>query len=345
MSVKVSSMMKLSSAANFCRRMGIGLRAGVDILKILETETKTGDSKHREVMARVAERVRSGESLSKSMEQEKAYFPKLLHQMVGASELGGRTDETFHYMADYYDQLKETRSAFIGQIAWPLIQLAMAIVIIGVVILIQGLLGTGDTYDASGLGLSGTSGFITYCLFVGGTLGGLLLVAFGLWKNWFNCHKIVVPIVQRIPVLGSAFITLALSRLSMTLSMLLNAGVEAKRATRQAFLSTGNFYYISGMDRSIAEIDKGSSFGDSFEASRVLPEEFVEGVRVGELSGTETESLDRLALQYRERAKSALSTIAAIASFTIWISVMLLIAFMIIRMAMQYINTLNSFLP
>ena len=50
-------------------------------------------------------------------------------------------------------------------------------------------------------------------------------------------------------------------------------------------------------------------------------------------------------MQYQERAQSALNTIAMIASFTIWLSIMLLLAFMIIRMAMQYINMLDSFLP
>lgn len=337
--------MKLAAAGNYCRRMAIGLRAGVDILRLLETETKTGDKYHREHMKLVIERVRSGATLSDAMKDFPRYFPKLLIQMVSASELGGRTDEMFHYMADYYDDLKQTRSDFIGQITWPLIQLGMAIGIIGLVILLQGLLTPNSEYDASGVGLRGVSGFWIYCGVVFGTLGVLLTIAFGLWKNWFNCHQVVVPLVQRIPVLGTAFITLGLSRLSMTLSMLLNAGVEARRATRQAFLSTGNFYFIGGMDRSLEEIEKGASFGDAFDASSVLPEDFIEGIRIGELSGTETESLDRLAINYKDRAKRALATIANIASFTIWISVMMLIAFMVIRMALQYINLIYSNLP
>ncbi len=78
-------------------------------------------------------------------------------------------------------------------------------------------------------------------------------------------------IVQRIPTLGTALSTLGLSRLSMTLSMLLNAGVEAKRSTKQAFLSTGNFYYISGMDRALDTIGRGESFGEAFAAANVFP--------------------------------------------------------------------------
>ena len=262
-------MMKLSTRANFCRRMGIGLRSGVDILRLLESETKSGDSRHRQTMSRVIDRIRGGYGLAEAMEEEKKYFPRLLTQMVGASEIGGRTDHLFHYMADYYDQLKKTRAIFIGQISWPLIQLCLAIMIIGLFILLLGLLPIDPSFDASGLGLRGVHGFLIYCGVVFGTLFAFGLLGYGLWKNWFNCHRVLVPLLQRIPVLGSAFVTLGLSRLSMTLSMLLNAGVDAKRAVRQSFMATGNYYYIGGIDRAIAEVDKGSSFGDAFDASGV----------------------------------------------------------------------------
>lgn len=338
-------MMKLSAAAAFCRRMGIGLRAGVDILRVIENETRAGDARHRQVMAAVDGHIRSGNSLAKAMLEEKAYFPPLLIQLVHASEIGGRLDSMFAYMADYYEQLKQTRTLFISRISWPLIQLAMAVVIIGVVILIQALLTPNTEYDASGIGLSGYRGFLIYCLIVSVVAGTVCLVGYGIWKNWFNCHRTLMPLVQRIPTLGTALTTLGLSRLSMTLSMLLNAGVEAKRSIKQAFLATGNHYFMSGMDRAVAEVERGGSFGDAFDQSRVLPREFVESIRIGDLSGTETESLDHLAHQYQERAKAALNTIAMIASFTIWLSILVIIGILIIRMAMQYINMLNSFLP
>jgi type II secretory pathway component PulF len=324
--------------------MGIGLKSGVDILRLLDNETRSGDQKHRASMSRVRDRIRGGSTLAKSMLAEGKYFPPLLIQMVHASEIGGRQESMFAHMADYYDRLRRVRSTFLGQITWPMIQLVMAVLVVGLVILLQGVLSPKSTYDASGLGLRGLEGFFFYCLAVGSALVFLVVLGFGIWKNWLGCHRWLVPMVQRIPVLGTAFITLGLSRLSRTLSMLLNAGVEARRSIKQAFLSTGNHYFISGMDRAAEAVGSGASFGDAFEASGVLPEEFVEMVRIGELSGTETESLDHLAEQYQERSEAALSTIATLASTTIWIGVMLLLAFMIVRMAMQYINMLNSFL-
>lgn len=323
--------------------MGVSLHAGVDILKVFENETRSGSEQHRKVMERIRENILGGGSLAKSMLEEKQHFPPLLIQMVHASEMGGRLESTFLYMADYYRELKKTRADFLGKIAWPVFQLGMAVVIIGLVILLQAILSPGpDTYDATALGLKGYGGFYRYCIIVTIFFGSLGIMIWGLWKNWFNCHRILMPLVQRIPTLGTALVTLGLARLSMTLSMLLNAGVEAQRSLKQAFLSTGNHYYISGMDRALASVEKGHSFGDAFEASEVLPKEFVDSVRVGELSGTETESLDHLAEQYRERGKAALATIATLSGIAIWLTILMVLAFIVIRMAMQYIGLIMS---
>lgn len=319
--------------------MGIGLRAGVDILRLLQNEAKSGTAQHRQVMADVEKRIREGASLAKAMLEEKKYFPPMLIQMVHASELGGRIESTFAYMASYYEQLKQTRTDFLSRISWPMIQLGMAVVIIGLMILVLDLLNVDPDFRL--LNIS----FRTYCLFVVAFFGTISILSYGIWKNWLGCHTFLTPIVQRIPVLGTAFTTLGLSRLSMTLSMLLNAGVEAKRSLKQAFMATGNRYFMSGMDPAIAAVEKGSSFGDAFAAAEVLPEEFIESIRIGELSGTETESLDHLAQQYQESAKRALNTIATIASSTIWIGIMIVIGGIVLHMGMKYIALITSNLP
>ncbi len=333
-------MMSLSELALFCRRMGVGLHAGVDLLRLLENEKKSAGKRHREVIQDIELRIRNGDSLADAMKAHEKHFPNLLVQMVHASELGGRMDSTFAYMSKYFEQLKRTRSAFIQRMSWPMIQLFMAVGVIGLVILIQAALTPNTQYDASALGLRGYRGFAIYCLIIALIASLVGTTVFGLSKNWFNCHRKLMPIVQRIPKLGTALVTLGLSRLCMSLSMLLNAGVDARHAIRQAFLATGNHYFIAGMPKAVAAVQRGMTFGDAFEQAGVFPIEFVDEVRIGELSGTETESLDHLATQYQQRAASALDTIATLASITIWLGILLLIGFMIIRMAMQYVNLL-----
>jgi type II secretory pathway component PulF len=311
-------------------------------LRLLENEQKSGDAAHRQAIQSLWERVRRGESLAGAMKQQGAYFPNLLVQMVHAGESSGRLERVFQYMSEYYQQLKLARSGFLQRISWPLIQLGLALGIIAVVILLQGILSPNSQYDASSIGLRGVRGLVVYCLVLTAFFGSLGLLLYGLWKNWFHSHKVLMPILQRVPQVGTALTTLGVARLSMTLSMLLNAGSDAKQAVRQAFLATGNHYMIGGMNQAIEQVAQGTSFSDAFEKSNVLPRDFVDALRIGELSGTETESLDSLAKEYQHQAVLAINTLATLLSVAIWLMITAVIVLMIIRMALQYINLLNS---
>ncbi len=332
----------------FCGRMGTGLRSGVSILKLFETEAKNGSSKHRQAMSSIRTSLQAGESLAEAFKSVDPYFPDLLIQMVAAGETAGGLDRILTHMSQYYHSLRMARRSFLGQIAWPLIQLVIAIGVICLVIALRGLVQStpGEfEFDPLGFGLSGVSGvlvFLGIVLVVGVVL---TVVIVGIWKNFFQCQRWLVRMVLPIPVLGSVFNNLAMSRMSMTLSMLLNSGVDAVKCAREAFLSTGNDYYIQGMPKSLAAIQKGRSLALSFEAAGVFPREFIEGIEVGELSGNETESLETLASEYSRRASSSLTQLSVITGVGIWMAIGLLIIFVIIRMAMQYVNMLNSFMP
>ena len=200
--------------------------------------------------------------------------------------------------------------------------------------------------DLTGIGLRGVSGMLIFMSISAAFFGTLAVVAFGIWKNWFGCHKTLVPLVRNVPVIGTAFTMTALSRLSMTLSMMLGAGVDAKRSVRDALLSTGNYYYISGLEKTIAAIVKGKSFAEALDAPKLLPEEFIQSVEVGEMSGSDSESLERMAVVYREKAQLALKQFAIMAGLAVWlfIAAMIITAiFMIFFQILQvYSNALSG---
>jgi len=168
------------------------------------------------------------------------------------------------------------------------------------------------------------------------------LIGFGIWKNWFGCHKTLVPLVRNVPVIGTVFTTTALSRLSMTLSMMLGAGVDARRSVRDAILSTGNYYYIAGLDQALSEIEKGKSFSEALDAPKLLPAEFIQIVEVGEVSGAGSESLERMAITYREKAQLALSQLAILAGVLIWLMIAAFIITLIFMIFFQYLNAITS---
>jgi type II secretory pathway component PulF len=251
-------------------------------------------------------------------------------------------------MSEYYLDLKKTRQDFISQITMPVIQLLAAIAIICLLIFINGFFKSGSAtdkpFDLTGVGLRGGTGvliFLSIILGIGAVLG---TIAFGIWRNWFNCHNILVPLIRNVPVIGPVFTQTAMARLSMTLSMMLGAGVDAKRSVRDGLLSTGNYYYMSGLPVTMEEIERGNSLAESLAAPGVLPDDFIQAVEVGELSGSDSESLERMAVVYGEKAQLALKQLAIAAGFAIWTMIAAMIIAVIFMVFMQYVNMLNGML-
>ena len=342
--------MPLAKLEMFCRRLGMGLRAGVDLLKLLDTEARQGSSRHREMMTQIGARIRKGESLATAFHNAGSYFPSLFVQLVTAGETSGGLDRIMMHLAKHYEDLRIARRNFLGQIAWPLIQLILAIAVICLVIVFIKPIPDEpwerkEHFDTLGLGLAGASGV---AIFLGWIMAIAVLVGacvVAIWKNLFNCHQYFIPLVLPLPILGSVFSNSAMARMSMTLSMLLNSGVDAIRSVQQAFLSTGNYFYIRGMKSALESVQQGQSLACSLAKAKVFSEEFIQGIDVGELSGNETESLEYLATEYARRANSSMTQLTILTSTAIWIGIAMMIIAMIIRMMMQYVNMLNSLMP
>jgi type IV pilus assembly protein PilC len=269
--------------------------------------------------------------------------------MIEAGEHSGQVDRTLQFMSEYYLDLKKTRQDFISQITMPVIQLLAAIGIICLLIFINGFFKSGSSndkpFDLTGVGLRGGTGvliFLSVVLGIGMVIG---TIAFGIWRNWFNCHNTLVPLIRNVPVIGPVFTQSAMARLSMTLSMMLGAGVDAKRSVRDGLLSTGNYYYMSGLPATMQEIERGNSLAESLAAPGVLPGDFIQAVEVGELSGSDSESLERMAVVYREKAQLALKQLAIAAGFVIWFLIAAMVIAVIFTIFMQVINMYSSFLP
>jgi type IV pilus assembly protein PilC len=334
---------------SFCNRTATGLHAGVDILKVLDTEAKVGRTRYRDAVKDTADKIREGHTLAEAMRLQGDYFPPLLVKMIDAGEHSGQVDRTLRYMSDYYSDLKKTRQDFLSQITMPVVQLLLALAIVSALIFINGFFKSGDInekpIDLTGVGLRGVSGVLLFWTILGLLAIGIGTTAFGIWKNWFNCHQWLVPLVRNVPIIGPVFTHTAMSRLSMTLSMMLGAGVDAKRSVREALLSTGNHYYMSGLPQTLELVEQGKSLSESLEAPQVLPHEFIQAVEVGELSGNDSESLERMAGQYREKAKLALSQLAIAAGFAIWFLIAAMITAAIFIIFTQYLSLLYGNLP
>lgn len=329
----ISRRMGLRSCRDFSRRFGVGLRAGADLLKLLESEAKHGSARQRVAMTKIREGAKDGHAISEMMRKESSFFPPLMVVMTRVGETTGRLERTMLALAEHYAQQYTLRRNFILAIAWPALQFLIGIGVVSLMIWIMGVLtpaSGGQMEDMLGFGLRGPKGVLIFWAYIAAfaaMLGGLY-VAFS--KNVGGVQNIV-PLVYQVPSIGPAIQTITLARFAWTLSLSLDAGINPIDSIKLSLDSTDSSYYRSGAKPAEDAIRGGATLSEALNGTHLFPEEFITQIEIAELSGTDAESIDQLAKDYDERAKGAMKTIAGVATGIIWVAVSMFLIFMIFR--------------
>ena len=336
--------MSLPAAGTFCRRFGTGIRAGADLLRLLESESKNGSSRQRAAMKSLREQVSQGEPISNSMEKQGRFFPQLLVAMTRVGEATGKMERTFLSMAEHYEQQLKMRRAFLTSIAWPALQFVGGVLVISLLILIMGMLTTstgGQMTDILGFNLRGPSGVLWFWTYLAIFFGIVGLIIWAFFRNIAGLQNLI-PLLYQIPVVGPAIQTITLSRFSWTLSLALEAGLDPIRSIALALDSTASAYYQSGAPKAELAIREGATLADGLRATNIFPDDYLSFIEIAELSGTDAESIDGLAREYDQRAKMAMKTIAGLASGLIWLFVVGVLIFLIFRLVMSIVGVYSE---
>ncbi len=342
-----SKRMGLADAGTFSRRLGTSLKAGANLMAVLDSESKHGPSRKREAMRCLMEGAKNGEQLSKIMKTRDKFFPPLMISMTRVGEATGRMERTLLSLADNYDQQLKLRRSFISSIIWPGIQLFGGIVVISLLIWIMGILKPatgGQMTDILGLGLRGPQGVLIFWAYIGGFFAIVGAIIWG-FKNNIGGSQNIIPLFYMIPVIGPAIQTITLARFSWTLALALDAGLDPIRSIALALDSTDSDYYRAGTeDAKLAIRDHGATLAGGLQATDIFPDDYIARIEMAELSGTDAESTEALAREYDERAKIALKTISGFATGVVWITVAGALIFIIFKMLMTIVGAYSSVL-
>jgi type II secretory pathway component PulF len=330
--------------ASLCRRVAIALEAGIDERKIWQRECERARGRLAGAVGQISEAVSAGNPASAGLAATGSYFPPLFHELVKLGEHTGKSATVFRHLADHYDHRLKLRRAFLAGITWPAIQLTAAVVIVGFLIWILGVISSRigeQPYDVLGLGLQGTKGLIIYIVIVGAALsaacGGYLLLRSGaVWT------RPVQVMVMKLPGIGNNLRTLTLSRLAWTLGLSLEAGMDVRKALPFALRSTRNHYFAQHAPAVQAEIERGREVFVAVAGTGAFPPDFLDTIQVGEQSGRLDEAMLRLAEQYQDRARAALTALTTLAGFAVWAVVALLIIAIIMSIVGSYANFIQD---
>ncbi len=320
-----------------CQRVGTSLKAGVEVRRVWTQESERGNSQYRQHAAEVLRLVSKGSGLAEALRSCHGYFPRLTCEMVAVGEETGHVESVFLKLAEHYDHLLRLRRNFLAGIAWPMIQLIAGIFILGLLILILGVI---SETSPGVFGLAGPSGFVTYCLIVGLAAGAVVLGTLAVTRGWLGTWP--YEILIRIPGLGTSIRTMALARLAWTLSMALNAGVEARRAMSLALDSTQNPYFTAHKATADAVILRGGEFHEALRARGSFHKIFLMNLRMPKWPARKQNRCCGWRINIAS-AETSSKVLAMLAGFAIWAMIAVVFLFVIISLVLNlYIAPINE---
>ena len=333
--------------AELCNRWSVSESSGIDTRRCWQREANAAPPKHRQPFEQILEAVARGDTLGDAVTATGQFFPPLFVALVAVGETTGKLPDVLSRLAAHYENRVKLRREFISSITWPVFQLVVAVLIVGLMIWLLGFVGQaagGKTVDGLGLGLIGNRGVAIYAA----TIAGLVACGYGLFRllrSDLAWSRGLQRAVLRVPVIGKAIETLAVSRFAWSLGLGLEAGMEIKTAVNLAFDATQLAKFRQHQEQVVAQVAAGNDLTTALAATQVFSGDFIGSVEVGEHSGALAESLLRQSDLYQEKARTYLSTASKMAGFLVWGLVATIIVVLIFRIFTQaYLAPMNDML-
>lgn len=329
--------------AHLCRSLGTSLQSGIELRRALQMCSKRSIGKQKSVLMDLTDQVSSGYDLSSAIDLHAEYFPRLFSDVAQIGEHAGALPEALLALSEHYENNIRLKKEFLSQITMPLVQLAVAVLVIAGLIFLLGVIGssTGMTVDILGWGLIGPRGAMTWLGFwaMGITT---IFVIWQLTTRSLAGKRIFHRFLMSVPVVGRCLQDFAIARFSWAFYLTQNAGMPIDDSLDASLRATSNGAFAAAANRMIRDINQGETLTETFENSGLFPIEFIQTVYVAENSGTVPEALHRLSPQFEENARRSLRTLAAVAGWAVWITVAGFIVFFIFTVIFWYIAQING---
>jgi len=340
----LSPRLSAKALGELSHRLAVETDSGIDIRRTWTREADSAPARMRDAFAHVRDAVNRGDSLSNALAVTGELFPPLFCEIVDVGEKSGTLGSVFRRLSSHYRRIVQMQRLFLTAIAWPMIQLAMAVVVIGLLIWIMGIVAqrnNGQPIDILGLGLIGNRGLVIYASFViaiGLCVAGLVVAV----RRGVFWTRPLQRAVMWSPALGDCLKKLALARLTWALHLTMNVAMDLRHVVPLVLRATGSDFYIQHTNQAVKIVAAGHPLYKAFAATGAFPADFIEALEVAEESGAVVESMERLSKRYEEEAESALHILTMVAGFVVWLLVAGLIILMIFRIAGFYVGTIND---
>ena len=297
------------------------LKAGitlVDSLNILIRQVKS--RAYKNILRDVTYDLTVGESLSVALEKRGPAFPKLLINMVKASELTGELPEALDDMVNYYSETEAARKEMASALTYPTIVFIFTLGVVTFVLLyvVPKFVDIYSTMDSAEIPKF-TLAVISFSNFIQKNVIWIFLVAIAaliiiiyVYKNVKVIRTIMQWIFMHIPVIKDVIIYNEVTMFSKTFASLLSHNVYITDSMDILNRVTNNEIYKMMILDTVANLARGDKISAAFKDQWAFPVPAYEMIVTGEKTGQLAEMMARVSSYYQSLHKTMVSRIKAL---------------------------------
>jgi type II secretory pathway component PulF len=302
------------------------LAAGITLTAALQQlQQRPPARSYREPLRRVLAAIEEGYNFAESLRLAGDWLPQFDLALLDSGEKSGRLDASLRLLSNYYTDRAQTVRQMLGALIYPLFIFHFAIFLFPFPTLF--ITGNVGAYAQQTLTV-----LIPFYLLVG---LGVYVTQSSHGERW---RASVEAVLNRLPVIGTARRSLALSRLAAALEGLISAGVSIVEGWELAANASGS----PALRRVVLGwrplVDAGRTPAEVMRESRAFPEIFASQYATGEVSGKLDDVLQRLHRYYQEEGSRKLHAVAAWAPRLFYFAVVLMVAYRIVSFYSNYFN-------
>jgi len=310
---------KLSELVLFSRQLATMIDSGIPLVQGLEILTEQIEHPgFKVIIAEVKKDVSTGLGFNEALAKHPNAFNPLFVNMVRAGESSGTLADIMDRLALYLEKTDSLRRKVKSALAYPVIVSIMAVLItlvmmLKVVPVFKSMFADfGGKLPLPTLILITISDFLIQYFFIwaGLLIGGIFLLI--KFMRTETGTLLLDRFKLNMPVFGSIFKKMAVSKFSRTLSTLVKSGVPILSALEIVAKTAGNKIIETAVNKVRESIREGESITEPLVRSKVFPPLVVRMISVGEQTGELEKMLTKIADFYDDQVDATISGITSL---------------------------------
>ena len=342
---------KIKDLIFFLTQLSTYIKAGiplVDSLKILSRQYK--QKSYQRIFKSMMYDLTMGENFSTAMEKQGVAFPKLLINMVKASEMTGELPEALDDMEQYYTEAEATRKQMITALTYPSIIFIIAIAVMTfiMVFVVPKFVEIYDTMDAAEIPkftivVMKISDFLQHNLFMLLVIITIVIILMKwLYDNVKAFRMMMQTFAMRLPIFGNIIIYNEVTMFTKTFSSLLKHNVFITDSMEILNKITNNEIYKNMILDTINNLAKGEKISLAFKDQWSFPIPAYEMIVTGERTGQLPEMMSKVSSYYQEQHRNAVTRIKAFVEPALIIFLAVGVGFIVLSIVIPMFNMYNE---